>query len=324
MRHSRYLIPLLLLTVLALGAASCSEKKKESTSTSGIGRVACDESFENILSEEIDVFEYIYPEASIMPYYVPEKAAFDSLLDRKVKCVIASRELNAAEQEYLRSKKIPFYQQQIAVDAVALIVNPSNPVEQLSTKDVVDILTGTYTRWSDIEPCDLGDIQVVFDDQASSVVRYMRDSVMGGKPFGSNVFAQKSSAKVFDVVAQKKDAIGIIGVSWISYDLTNRDLDRQQRIARLDTTDVTTVDFNEKIKVLAVQGETGYYKPYQAYLLNGEYPFHRPIYMIVSGANGSIDHGFFTFVTSFRGQKLILSTGVMPAVYSPTQQVSIN
>ncbi len=60
--------------IVLAGVALCScDKKVESTSTSGIATVFCDASFENIMAQEIDVFEYIYPNASIMPYYTDQK-----------------------------------------------------------------------------------------------------------------------------------------------------------------------------------------------------------------------------------------------------------
>ena len=65
MNHIRhyFLLPVLALCLCA-GLAACSgggNGKPTSTSSSGIATIACDASFENILSQEIDVFEYIYP-----------------------------------------------------------------------------------------------------------------------------------------------------------------------------------------------------------------------------------------------------------------------
>lgn len=323
MDNKKILLPLVAAALL-LSAVGCGKYEKPAqSSTSGIARVACDESFANILNEEISVFEYIYPDVSIKPEYMSEKAAIDSLLSRSIKTVVISRPLTKEERDYLSSRDIPFREQQIAVDAIALIVNPQNPINELTTRDLKGILTGEFTSWGDIEPVKLGEIKVVFDDQSSSTVRFMRDSVLGGAKFGPNVYAQGSSQAVFDAVASNPNAVGILGVSWMSYDLANANLDEKQQVARLDSTDVTTVDFNNKIKVLKLQGPDGYYKPYQAYLLDGKYPYTRPIYMVVSGAGGTPGHGLFTFITSFRGQKLILSTGVMPAVYSPVQATEV-
>lgn len=56
----------LLIALVALFTA-CGKQPKN-TFSSGITTVMCDESFENIISQEIEMFEYHYPKANIMPY----------------------------------------------------------------------------------------------------------------------------------------------------------------------------------------------------------------------------------------------------------------
>ena len=65
------------------------------------------------------------------------------------------------------------------------------------------------------------------------------------------------------------------------------------------------------------------YKPYQAYIYDGSYPLFRSIYMITTAANGSIAHGFYSFVTGFKGQKIIQMTGILPATVQP-RMVNLN
>ncbi len=312
--------------LLAVAATSCG-KKVESTQTSGIATIACDATFENIMSQEIDVFEYIYPEASIMPYYVDEHAAIDSIINMSTKMAITTRPLNEKEIAYLKSKKKIVRQSQIAVDAVALIVNPENPMEIIDRKEIVDILTGKFTRWDELVPNKgkLGDISVVFDHQGSSTVHYMRDSLLAGAQLGPNVYAQKTPAAVFDAVASNKNAIGVIGVSWITDDMQGRELNRQELAEAVERNDTTDLSFNSKIKVLKVRadGQVTAYKPYQYYIYTGEYPLYRQIYMISTGAPGSISHGFYSFVTGFKGQKIMQMTGILPKVVQP-RMVSVN
>lgn len=305
--------------------SSCDTKKPESTSTSGIATIACDASFENILSQEIDVFEYIYPTASIMPYYVDEHAAIDSIMKFKSKMAITTRPLNEKEVEYLKSHKKNVRQSQIAVDAIALIVNPKNSTEILSKGEIAEILTGKVRTWDKVSPGIDGNIKVVFDHQGSSTARYMRDSLLHGEPFADNVFAQKTPGAVFDAVAADKNAIGVIGVSWITDDMRSREMTREEMAARVKDNDSTEVSFNSKIKVLKVRrdDEVTAYKPYQYYIFNGDYPLYRQIYMVTTAAGGTLTHGFYSFVTGFEGQKIMLLTGVLPRVVRP-QMVQIN
>ena len=310
---------------LLLAMATSCAHKMQNTSTSGLATMVCDATFENIMSQEIDVFEYIYPNSSIIPYYTDEHAAFDSLFDFKTKMIVVTRLLTEKEIEYFKSNKKQVRQSQIAVDALALIVNPANEVNVLSKKEIAEILSGEITRWDQVEPSKLGDIEVVFDHQGSSTVQYMRDSLLNGRDFGPNVFAQKNPQGVFDAVAKNKNAVGIIGVSWISSDMGGQEKTREEFAASLERNDTTEISFSNKIKVLKVRGnnEVTAYKPYQYYIFEGSYPLYRQIYMITTAAGGTITHGFYSFVTGFKGQKIIQMTGVLPKTVQP-RMVNVN
>lgn len=213
------------------------------------------------------------------------------------------------------TKSILPKRKKIAVDAVAVIVNPENPVENLSVADLKEILTGKLTEWRDVYPSNLGKIQVVFDHSGSSVAKYMTDSVLHGAPYASNVYSAETMKAVFEAVKNRKNAIGLVGVSWISADLKKADMTAEERIKNLEVDDTTATTFTDQVKVLGINrnNSTIAYKPYQAYIFDGSYPLYRSIYMINTGGAGTLANGFFAFVTSFRGQKLMMSTGVLPA-----------
>lgn len=319
---------LLPAAVLLLGAVSCtkySEQRKGNTSTSGLTTVMCDNSFENIIQQEIDVYEYCYPKASVIPYYLSEAQVLDSLTQLKSPLAVITRELTPDELKYFKDRKKTARCQRIAVDAIALIVNPENTVEILSKKEIGEILSGEVTQWDQLEPSKLGKIEVVFDHAGSSTVKYMRDSLLNGKEFGSNVFAQGSNQAVFDAVKKHKNAIGVIGVSWISADLKSPTMTIEQRAASSQASDTTALDFNADIKVLKVRRDDSIeaYKPYQAYIFSGQYPLFRSIFMVCTSVPGTTAHGFFSFVTGVQGQKIIQITGVLPAIVRP-RMVSIN
>lgn len=302
----------MLLTACGKGKRTAPEGN---TSTSGTVVMACDASFQNIMQQEIDVFEYIYPNASILSYYTDEKACVDSLLFGKARLAVITRELSKDETEVLKGKKHFAKAKRIAVDAIAVIVNPENTIENLSVRELREILTGKVTNWDELEPSKVGKIQVVFDHNGSSVVKYMSDSLLRGEPFASNVYSANSMEGVFDAVRERKNAIGLVGVSWISSDLKSADLSTEERLKTLERDDTTTTSFKEEVKVLGVRRDSSLvaYKPYQAYIFDGSYPLFRSVWMVNTGASGSLANGFFAFVTSFRGQKLMMSTGVLPA-----------
>lgn len=312
-----------LLTAITVASAILTgcDKKPTSTAGNGIARVACDKTFENILQQEIDVYEYQYPKANIMPYYVDEKAALDSLLNiGDVKTIIIPRKLNEKELKYLKSKDRNVRQQMIAVDAIALITNPKNKFnEPISRGDLARILSGEIKKWSEMGPSNAGNIKVVFEHQGSSTVKYMKDSIMNGANFAPNVYVVKTPQDVFAAVKDDPDALGVIGVSWISSDLNVRELETSELYDHFNNTSEIDQVFNDSINVLAVRPDDSPLarKPYQAYIFDGTYPMYRQMWMITTAPGGSLASGFYAFVTGPLGQKLIQSTGVLPAIVTP-------
>ena len=288
-------------------------------------KLACDASFENIMDQEIDVFEYSYSnkkrQAYVVPYYLPQQQCFDSLLneDTGVKTIVAARRLTDAEKLRLKNHKRNPREQRIAVDAIALIVNNENPQDVISMQELRDILSGKVMSWRDMWPTKLDSIRLVFDQNGSSLVQFMRDSINGGEPIKAKAYAENSSREVFDAVSRRPNALGVIGVSWITTDMSGTVISREEMRERSTTNDTTSLAFSNKIKVLAVSGDESIdaYKPYQAYIFDGRYPLYRSIYMITTTVGGSFNNAFYSFVTGMQGQKVIQMTGVLPATVQP-------
>lgn len=314
------------LTAL-LTLSSCGDQRPKSTSTRGLARIMCDESFQSVLEQEIAVFEYQYPEASIMPDYINEHDALDSLFKNKVDLIIISHDLTKEQKESLKKLGRGYRSRMIAVDAIAIIVNKANDVEELTMEDLSDIFNGKVKRWGEVSPTKLKNdtIKVMFDGSGTGVVRYMKEKFLNGGKFGPNVYARSSSQDVFDAVEQYKNVIGFIGVSWITSDLKSLEKPIAEKYEDLKTkNEVSIIDFTDRIKVMPVREDDKLqaYKPYQAYISSGEYPLVRTIWAIDASYNGTLDHGFYAFLTGVIGQKIILQTGILPAA-EPVRYVEV-
>lgn len=313
-----------------LAASSCTPIKKGEYA-SGSATIYCDDGFKNILQEEIDVFEFTYPQSSIIPFYVSEGAAIDTFLNDGTQAIISTRELTKEQIQYMRSKfKRVVRQSCIAVDAVALITNKDNPVDALSMDQVSDILNGKITKWSQLAGKDTTDIKIIFDNAESSTVSYLKEKFLpeGQSLAGTvNAFAQQNNAQVFDVVKTDPDALGVISVSWLGDDLSAaKKVPLNERVEdyqnESDTIPAATLTTEVKIlKVSNPNADNDYspvsYAPYQQYIYTGEYPLVRKIYMISTASNSTVLHSFYVYVTGFVGQKIISKTGILPYHNNP-------
>lgn len=312
-----------------LGVASCTKIKKGEYAK-GTATVFCDDGFKKILDEEIEVFEYSYPGSSIIPFYVDEQSAIDTLLNDGTQAIIVTRELTKDQVRYMKDKwKRVVRQKPIAVDAVALITNKDNNVGAMSMTEIGEILNGRITQWSQLAGNDTTAIKLVFDNAGSSAVSFMRDKFLpqGAKMSDNpNAFAQKNNAAVFDVVKKDKNALGIISVSWLGDDLSlAKDVPVDKRYEDYQNqNDTIATNLTTEVNVIKVSNPTEAndfdptaYKPYQVYINSGEYPLFRKVYMISTASNSTVLHSFYTFVTGFAGQKIISRTGILPYNVSP-------
>lgn len=285
--------------------SACTEKNPSNrTDTYSSGKIvfAADESFSPILDEERAVFEAKFRDATVEPLYTNELNAINLLMKDSLHLVVAARDLTPKEKKNLLSRKLRAVTFPIGYDGLAFIVNKENTDTCITVRDIKRILRGEVKNWSEIYPgSKRGDIEVIFDNKQSSAVHFCVDSILDGKPINSkNIVAGKTSQEVMDYVELTPNAIGIIGSNWL-----------------YDGRDTTNTTFKKNIRVMSVSKmETATpmnsWKPYQAYFLDGRYPFVRTIYALVCDPLRALPMHFAQFISDPIGQMIVLKSGLLP------------
>ena len=300
----------LLLAVLLVACGKQKSTETKNTMRSGYIKIAVDQTVQNVIQQQIDVFEGLYP-VDIEPIYTTEQEAVELLKNDSVRLAVTARKFTEAEVSYFNSKTFQPEAVRIAIDGVAVITNPANRDSVISAKDMKRILTGEVTQWNHIFPgSKLGKIQVVFDNTNSSIVRYANDSICRDIPLSKELNALELNEEVVEHVAKVPSAMGLIGVNHIS-----------------DENDSTVIEFTKKIRVMRVSYEDAAntensVQPYQYYLYNGQYPFRREIFILLNDPRGELPKGFSRFISSDQGQRIIKRTGLLPSTM-PIQTVKI-
>ena len=307
----RFILFPFLLFFLLIGCQNKSKDGLTDTMTSGVIKIAVDESFEPIIQEEIDVFEALTSMAEIVPFYCSERDAMNYFLKDSVRLAITTRQLSPQEIESFHSRKFFPRDIKLATDGIALIVNNQNPDSLIGVSQLEKILTGKITEWKELYPdSKLGKLQLVFDNPNSSSVRFAIDSICKGKPLYKELKAQKTNSEVIHYVAQTPNAIGVIGVNWLG-----------------NPKDTTNLSFTDAIRVMSVSRAEvptpeNSFKPYQAYLALGDYPLTRYVYILLNDPRGALPSGFTAFLSGSRGQRIILKSGLVPAT-EPVRIVNV-
>lgn len=286
----------------------------QDTPTSGTIAVSADETFAPILQAQIDTFSKLYPNAHVKMSFQPEEKVMLDLINDKVKVAVVARELNAEEQADFVKQNIAPRITRIGIDGLAIVLNRANQDSLLTVAQLADIFTGKTSNWNQVSgKKGLAAINVVFDANRSSTARFVRDSVTKGQPLTTRVFAASSNPALLDYVATHPNAIGIVGVNWIS-----------------DRDDPAAMKFLNKVRVAGITSRShpkpdDYIQPYQVYLAEKtpeqlaehpdlqNYPLRRSLYLISREARAGLGTGFASFVAGKNGQLIFQKSGLLPA-----------
>lgn len=267
---------------------SCEDRKLPTDNqTSGSIKVSVDETYKPVMEQAIKVFVGRYPNAKIAVEYKPEAECFKDYLEDTTRVIFVSRHMTEEEAAYAKQKKIVTRILPLARDALAFVVAKNAAKNEFSVKQIKDILVGAVGAI---------DYQLVFDNENSSTVRNIMDSVIPGKKLSDNIFAADGSAEVIDYVANNPKAIGVVGVPWIA-----------------DSRDTGTIEFMTKVQVAGILPDTGkqFLRPYQAYIGLNTYPFTRNLYFLCKDTYPGLGMGLVNFM-SRDGQVLLKQSKLFP------------
>lgn len=178
---------------------------------------------------------------------------------------MVSRPLDEDEAPGLR-------QYQIAHDAVAVIVHPSNPVATLSQADLGAIFSGETFRW-DAFGWDAGEITIVTRETGAGDRIVFETYALGDRELTLSALIAPTPGAVVETVANTPNAIGYVGQSQVS-----------------GTVKVVAVD------TVHLSKET---------IADGTYPLERPLLLVTAGRPRGSVRGFITWVRSDTGQAIV-------------------
>jgi phosphate transport system substrate-binding protein len=290
------------LILFLVSCGSGAGVKDTDTPTLGHIKVGVEESYRLMIEAEVYTFETLYKYAKIEPVYLNEADVINDFMNDSLQLIVVGRNLTENQVQYLKERQYIPKVTKVAVDAVGLIVHKDNPDTNFFYQTIKDIFLGKVTKWNQINPkSKLGSVQVVFDNFKSSNPRYFREKFkLDSLP--PVCFAATSNQEVINFVETHPGAIGVIGVNWIS-----------------NKADSLSNKFLQQIKVIgiALEGDndpgTKFYKPYQAYIAEGSYPFTRDVYCINRQTYTGLAYGFSSFIAGEKGQLIVLHSGLVPA-----------
>jgi len=200
----------------------------------------------------------------------------------------ASRQIKKKELD--DAQKAGYYPEEfkVAIDALAVIVNPANPVKELTIDQLSDIFTGKITNWNEVGGKN-AKILVLSRERNSGTHMYFLEQVLrkgnekGPEQFAPSVLMLPSSEAIISETSTSENAIGYDGLGYVS----------------------------PKVKTIAVAKKNGdpFIQPSKVTAKNRTYPIWRFLYMYTGFKPRGEIKAFIDFSVSEKGQKIVDEMG---------------
>lgn len=199
-----------------------------------------------------------------------------SIIDGTADIGDASRPIKDKELQEAISRGVEPKAHVVAMDGIAVVVHPSNPVRAFTKKQLKAIYTGKISDWSEIG-MGSGKIVVISRDSASGTYETFHSLALDKNKVRPDALLQASNQAVSTTVSRTPGAIGYVGLGYVNDDIKAVDIDG-----------------------VVASKET---------VLSGEYSLSRPLFMYTEGKPQGLTKEFLDFVMSDEGQQLVEDNG---------------
>jgi len=214
-----------------------------------------------------------------------------SLINGTVDIANASRKIKQEEIDEAQANGVSPVEFIVARDAIVVIVNPENPVDQLTLKQISDIYSGKYNNWSEVGGDDRPIVRLSRETNSGTHVYFLETVLRLGNSEDETLFSMDtlllpSSEGIIAEVRQNPNAIGYDGLGYVPDDL----------------------------KMIAIAKEEGgaYVLPSIPTVNDKTYPIARDLYMYTDGEPTGVVKEYLEWILSDEAQQIVAELGFVP------------
>ena len=283
----------LLLVALLVTAASCTRQDNKTDRNSGTKERTVEnkgsDTLVNLALAWAENYMQAHPELRISVTGGGSGTGIAALMNGTADIANASREMKSEEIAAARANGIDPIEFVVARDAIAVVVNPSNPVGKLSLQQISAIYTGKIVNWSQLGGENRPIVLLSRESNSGTYAYFLEHVIRLGKKsdllFTPDTLLMPSSEGISTEIRQNPNAIGYDGLGYVTADQ----------------------------KVIAVSREEGgpHVLPSVDSVNAGTYPISRPLYMYTAGKPGGQVKTYLDWILD-GGQSFVSQLGFVP------------
>jgi phosphate transport system substrate-binding protein len=287
MKQSNFIISATLGLLLLSGCARKSNDQSNNLQIKGSDTMV------NLGQAWAEAYMKQHPDTSIAVTGGGSGTGISALVNNTCDIAEVSREMKESEIKLVESKGFTPIKIIVALDGLAVVVNPANKISELTIDQLADVFTGKIKNWKELGGRDAKIVLLSREVNSGTHVYFKEHILRHGKPDNKEEFTPEalllsSSQAIADEVSQNLDAIGYYGMGYI-----------------------TT---KEKALKIAKDKNSPAITPTMDNVISGAYPISRPLLMYSKGEPTGLVKSFIDYVLSLAGQEVVKKLDFVPVI----------
>lgn len=295
-RENRLGYLFILIAIIPMLIIGCKKRTDQVEQT--VITVKGSDTMVNLSQKWAEEYMKLHPEVSIQVTGGGSGTGIAALLNKTTEIANASREMKSNEYDDAKSKGIAPFTYEVALDGIAVIVNPQNKVDNLTVKQVSDIFSGKTKNWKELGGADMP-ITLYGRENSSGTYEFFKDHVLGkvdGKQVDYSPSTQvlQGTAALGEAVARDVKGIGYGGVGYFA----ERNDVKILHIKKDENSPAISPSENNKVNYEAIW--------------SGDYSISRYLYCFTNGEATGAVKDFMDFIVSQEGQNVVKTMEYIP------------
>ena len=238
-----------------------------------------------------EAFNKRHPQANIAVTGGGSGTGITALINGSCDIAESSRAVEDKEIKQAEAKGVKLNRETVAMDGIAIVVHPKNPIKNLTMDQLREIYLGNIENWKTIGGAAKPIVLLSREFNSGTHIFFKehvlrRGNAKGPEEFSPSALLMPSSQAIAEEVANNENAIGYYGMGYISL--------KQKAIA------------------VAKDAKSPFIEPTQENVKSNAYPISRPLYLYTNGKPQGLLKEFVDFVYSKDGQDIVRKLDFVP------------
>jgi phosphate transport system substrate-binding protein len=236
-------------------------------------------------------YQQLHPEVRISVTGGGSGTGIAALINKTVDIANASREMKPEELTEAKNNGANPVEFVVARDAIAVVVNPNNPVSQLTLQQISDIYSGLINNWKAVGGEDRPIVRLSRETNSGTHVYFLEQVVRLGQSNNKTLFSPDtlllpSSEGITAETRQNPNAIGYDGLGYVTPDV--------------------------KVIAIARDSHSQFVFPSILSVNQNTYPIARDLYMYTTGQPSGAVKDYLDWILSAEAQSIVADLGFVP------------